>query len=108
MSRQTFPLDLWLLGLETARLAVEAQAVIAMRMAGMMGLWAVRPAEFPRMLAEKQRAAAAAGGAAGRAALAGKRPAAVLRAGLKPIGRRVTANSRRLARLGPALGKPRR
>ena len=41
-----------------------------------------------------------------RAALAGESPADVMRAGLKPIGRKTAANAKRLGKLGPAMPKP--
>ncbi|WP_441869269.1 hypothetical protein [Phaeovulum sp. W22_SRMD_FR3] len=97
------PFDAWKLGFEMTRMGVEAQAVIAMRMAGMMGLWATNPAENNRMVREKQVAAAASMMAVGRAAMAGESATNVMRAGLKPIGRKTASNARRLARLGPQL-----
>ena len=89
------------LGLDMLRLGLEAQAVIAMRTAGMMGLWATRPQELSRMVREKPEAAAAAWIAATRAAMGGAGPEAVFRAALAPVKRRTGSNARRLARLGP-------
>lgn len=96
----------WYLGVEMMQMAAEAQAVIAMRTAGMMGLWATKPSEMDRMVAEKTAAITDAMQAAQRAALAGESPADVMRAGLKPIGRKTAANAKRLGKLGPAMPKP--
>jgi hypothetical protein len=96
----------WYLGIEMMQMAAEAQAVIAMRTAGMMGLWATNPAEMDRMVAEKTAAAAASMKAVQRATMAGKSPTDVMRAGLKPIGRKTAANAKRLGNLGPSLPKP--
>ncbi len=91
----------FLLGMDMWRIGMEAQAVIALRTAGMMGLWATRPAEMTRMVHEKPTAALDAWFAAGRAFMGGAAPQAVMRAGLKPIGKKTGANMRRLGRLGP-------
>lgn len=104
MIKRFNPFTPWTLGMQIAKIGIEAQAVIALRMAGMMGLWDTHPSEVHRMVAEKQRAAVASVGAASRAVMAGKSPEAVLSAGLKPIGRRTASNARRLARLGPKTG----
>ncbi|WP_376871112.1 antifreeze protein [Albirhodobacter sp. R86504] len=96
----------WYLGVEMVQMAAEAQAVIAMRTAGMMGFWATKPSEMDRMVAEKTTAAMDSMQAAQRAALAGKSPADVMRAGLKPIGRKTAANAKRLGNLGPSVPKP--
>jgi hypothetical protein len=96
----------WYLGVELVQMATEAQAVIAMRTAGMMGFWATNPSEMDRMVAEKTTAAAASMKAVQRAAMAGESPADVMRAGLAPIGRKTAANAKRLGNLGPALPKP--
>lgn len=96
----------WYLGVEMMQMAAEAQAVIAMRTAGMMGFWATKPAEMDRMVAEKTSAVADSMMAAQRAAFAGQSPADVMRAGLKPIGQKTAANAKRLGNLGPSLPKP--
>lgn len=95
------PISSYFLGLEMLKLGLEAQAVIAMRTAGMMGLWATRPQEMTRMWREKPEAATAAWFAAMRSALAGATPEAVTRAAIAPVSKRTGANVRRLARLGP-------
>jgi hypothetical protein len=78
--------------IEAGLMAAEAQAVIAMRLAGMAGLWPVAPQEGLIMLAEK----VAAGQDATMAALgAGLRGASAL-AAMAPYRRRTQANARRL------------
>jgi hypothetical protein len=103
---QAGPFDWWLLGWQTSIMLAEAQAVIAMRMMGLAGLWAVHPTESFRMVAEKPAAYARAAEAAGRAALAGKAPHEIAGAALRPVRRKTRANSRRLVRTGPR--RPRR
>ncbi|WP_415182020.1 antifreeze protein [Phaeovulum sp.] len=90
--------------MDIAKIGMEAQSVVTYRLAGLMGLWDTPPSEVNRMFAEKQRAMVWSVGAAQRAVFAGKSPEAVMRAGLKPIGKRTAANARRLARLGPKNG----
>ncbi|MDP3340244.1 antifreeze protein [Frigidibacter sp.] len=90
-------------GMDFWRIAVEAQAVIAFRMAGMMGLWATKPQEMTRMIEEKPTAMLDAWCAASSAFMAGAAPAGVMRAGMKPIGVKTAANARRLGKLGPRL-----
>jgi len=84
--------------MDFARMAIESQMVIGIRMAGMMGLMAQSPGEPFRMVAEKQAAASesffAMASAAGRGASAER----VMAAALRPYGKRTRANSRRLGR----------
>jgi len=89
-------LDFW-------RIAIEAQTVIAFRMAGMMGLWATKPQEMTRMIEEKPMVMLDAFLSASSAFMAGAAPAGVMRAGMKPIGVKTAANARRLGKLGPRL-----
>lgn len=107
---QAGPFDWWLLGWQTSVMLAEAQAVIAMRMMGLAGFWAVHPSESLRMIAEKPAAYARAAEAAGRAAFAGKAPHEIAGAALRPVRRKTRANSRRLVRKGPGPGprRPRR
>ncbi|TJZ91643.1 antibiotic ABC transporter [Paracoccus gahaiensis] len=79
-----------------SRMAIEAQMVIGMRMAGMMGLVAQAPGEPFRMIAEKQAAASEAIYAMASAGMRGHSTERMLSAGLRPYGRRTRANSRRL------------
>ena len=88
----------WRLGASVARMTMEAQAVIAMRMMGMAGFWPMKPAELRRMVHEKPEAFARAGFAAGAAAMRGAAPHAVMEAGLKPISARASRNAKRLAK----------
>lgn len=97
------PFASYFIGLELMRIGVESQAVITMRMLGMMGLWATRPQEMTRMVREKPEAAFAAWQAASFALMRGAGVEAVTRAALRPVGRRTGANMRRLARLGPGI-----
>lgn len=83
---------------EMARIGWESQMVIAMRMAGLVGLWPTGQGESHRMVAEKQSAAQASMRAAIRAAAKGATPDQVMSAALKPIGRRTHSNARRLSR----------
>jgi hypothetical protein len=92
------------LSVATNLMLVEAQMVIGMRVMGMMGLWRVLPSETARMSSEKVAAMGQAAAASSRAMLAGKPPALVAQAALKPIRRHTAANVKRLARRGP--GKP--
>lgn len=91
----------WRIAVELARIGLESQTVIALRMAGLMGLWPTDTAELGRMVAEKPRVAAQALGAASRAAQGGAAPDAVVSAALRPIQRRTAANLRRLRKLDP-------
>lgn len=90
-----------LLGFQAARIGLEAQAVIALRLAGMAGLWNTPKGENSRMVQEKAEAAIEAGQAVTLAALAGKGPAQVLQAGMDEIGKHTAGNMKRLARRGP-------
>ncbi len=101
------PLEVMSLSWRMAVMLTEAQAVMALRMAGFWGLWQLGPGEATRMVAEKMAAAGQSGAAAARAAAKGGSPAAVAGAALAPVSRRTRANAARLARLGPAL-PPRR
>ena len=95
------PLAQWRLSFELAQIGLAAQTVVALRMAGMMGLWQTHPSEVSRMFAEKPRVAAQSIAAATRAAMSGKDADKVMRAGLTPIRRRTSSNARRLTKLGP-------
>lgn len=92
------PLGLWLAGIGTAQMLVEAQTTVALRLLGMAGLWPVSRSEGVRMLREKPGAFVEAAGAATLAAMTGKRPDQVMAAALKPIRKKTRANSRRLSK----------
>ena len=98
MGRQTNLFDMMELGWSWSRLMVETQTVMTLRLMGMAGLWPVKPGENDRMVFEKAPAFARAQVAMTRAALGGARPDQIMAAGLKPLGRRTGANSRRLLR----------
>ena len=93
----------FLLPFDLMRITLESQAVIAMRMAGMAGLWRTGPAETARMLREKPEALADAWISAWMAGAGGARPDEVMQAALRPIGRRTRSNAKRLMRAGPGL-----
>jgi hypothetical protein len=80
------PFDFW-------RFAIDAQSVMWRRS---LALLAASPAQqgeaLARMVAEKQRAAAAGAGAAMRMALRGGKPQSVLAASLGPARKRVRRN----------------
>jgi hypothetical protein len=90
-------------GMALSLMMVEAQQVIALRLMGMAGVWAVAPGENSRMVSEKLPALAEAGQAAMLAAMTGGRPDQVAAAWVKPVGRRTRANARRLYLRGPSL-----
>ena len=94
-------MTLWQLQMRTARMMIEAQNVMTLRMMGMAGLLPADPGETARMVTEKQAAFAKSGMAAMGAIMAGRSPAEVYGRALTPIGRATRSNSRR-------LGKPKR
>ena len=85
--------SLWI---DVVQLALEAQTVIALRTAGMMGVVVQDPGEPFLMLAEKQAALAESLYAVGQAAAQGASTDQVIAAGLRPFGKRIRANSCRL------------
>lgn len=85
------------IALETARIGLDAQLVVGLRVAGMMGLWQMDADEMGRMVSEKPAAAREAMQAAFDAAQRGEVPHRVLSASLAPIGERAAHNVRRLA-----------
>ncbi|HWL56101.1 MAG TPA: antibiotic ABC transporter [Paracoccus sp. (in: a-proteobacteria)] len=91
----------WLLWQQMARMAWEAQMVIAMRTAGMMGLMRQDAAEPTRMVVEKADAASEAMLAALQAAGRGERADRVMQAALRPYRRRTKANVKRLSSKKP-------
>ena len=85
--------SLWI---DVVQLALEAQTVIALRTAGMMGVVVQDPGEPFLMLAEKQAALAESLYAVVQAAGEGASTDQVMAAGLRPFGKRIRANSCRL------------
>lgn len=91
------------LAMQAAQIGMEAQAVIALRMAGFAGLWQLPPEEATRMVVEKAEAAVDAFSAVTQAAFEGAAPETVLAAGMSEIGRRTAGNLERLSRLAPMM-----
>jgi hypothetical protein len=94
--------DMLMLGARAWGLWVETAMVMNMRMLGMAGLWAVRPDENLRMMAEKPPAFSDAAIAGASALWAGKRPDQIAVAAMAPLTRKARANRRRLSRAGLA------
>lgn len=92
--KTTNPVELWL---QMTQIMIESQVVIAIRVAGMMGLWPQAPSETTRMVTEKQDAMQLSVRAALRAASRGATADAVLSEALRPIGRRTRSNAKRLS-----------
>ena len=96
------PFQAMRIGLDAARIGLEAQSVIAMRLAGLAGLWNVPSNESFRMVQEKPLAAIEAGQAAFDALLKGHSPDRVVSASMAQIGQRTQANMARLSKRGPS------
>ncbi|MFN3211081.1 MAG: hypothetical protein ACE369_19200 [Roseovarius sp.] len=73
MPRVLTPADLWSNAFQAAMIVAEANAVIAMRLWGMAGFWAVTPSENSRMISEKSFALTRAVTDAGTAVMRGRR-----------------------------------
>ncbi len=86
------------LWVQVTHIAIESQMVIALRMAGMMGLLPQHNDESQRMVMEKLDAAHEAGNAVFRAVSSGASAEQVMSAALRPYGRRTKANAKRLSR----------
>lgn len=98
MARKTVnPVAIWQAYAGLGMLALEAQAVIGMRVLGMNGAWPVGKSENKKMLAEKPPAFAKAATAAARKAVAGGSPDQILTAAVKPLTKTARANRKRLA-----------
>lgn len=97
------PFDIFFAGAQIAQIAMESQAIIAMRMMGMMGFWATKPQEISRMVAEKPETFLRGWESGMKAAMRGAPPARVFQAAMAPIGAKTGANHKRLTRLGPRL-----
>ncbi|SFA98495.1 hypothetical protein SAMN05421688_2107 [Poseidonocella pacifica] len=95
------PLAMWSAGLQVGFLLAESQAVIAMRLWGMAGLWSVSPGENNRMVDEKLRAAQNAGAATFKAIASGQSPDRIASAAIRPFRKATRANHRRLTKRGP-------
>lgn len=94
-----FAMSYWVTGMRTVQMLSEAQLIVSIRMAGMMGLAPLPEGETTRIVAEKTRAFTQAGIAAGKAVALGRSPVAIARAALAPVARQTRANARRLTKL---------
>lgn len=92
------PTAIWKSGFDAWRMMAEAQAVIALRMMGMAGLWTLAEGETTRMITEKQQALARSAVAYTTAAMRGHSPERVFAAALQPYARATSGNVRRLGR----------
>ena len=90
--------DLLQMGWRNTVMLAEAQAVITMRLCGMMGFWPVSGGENNRMVTEKLTALQESQAAALRAMLRGGSLAQVSEAAMRPVRRRTRANAKRLSR----------
>ena len=86
--------NLWSMAL----IAAESQAVMAMRLMGMVGAYPVGPTEKQRMVDEKLTAMTEAQVAMWHTLMSFAPPHAVMAAGLKPIRQKTRANARRLSK----------
>ena len=84
--------------LDAARLGLEAQRVIVLRLGRIAGGGTAAQAECRHMVSEKVAAAAAAQSAAAAALARGKSIEAAAKLALQPVERAVRANHRRLSR----------
>jgi hypothetical protein len=91
-------MGIWKTGLDAWRMLAEAQTVVALRMMGMAGLWTLSEGETTRMITEKQQAFAQSAFDGTMAAMRGQSPERVLAAVVRPLGRKTSANARRLGR----------
>jgi len=99
MKRFSTPFHLARPMLESARMLVEAQQVIALHLAGIAGIWPISRAETKRMVDEKTAAKTESAQAVLTASPAGKSPGDVAMAAIRPLRRRTRANARRLTRM---------
>ena len=95
--------DLTATSYQMTAMALEAQAVVWMRLWGMVGAWNVSPSENRQMVAEKLVAGLKAQQAATLAVASGKSPVQPAAAALKPIRRKTSSNLSRLSKRGPKL-----
>lgn len=92
------PLAIWKSGFDAWTMLAEAQTVVALRMMGMAGFWTLADGETARMVTEKQQAFAQSAFDGAAAAMRGQAPEHVLDAFVRPLGRKTSANARRLGR----------
>jgi hypothetical protein len=95
------PVRTWANTCEVWFVMAEAQAVIAMRLMGMAGVWSVAPSESSRMVSEKVHAVTK-GITDGMLALShGAHPDQIAAVAIKPIRQKTHANAKRLGKRGP-------
>jgi len=82
--------------MQAARIMVESQQVIALRVSGMAGMWTMNEGETARMVNEKLSAGMQAGSAAFMAGMSGASMTDIAMAAMKPVGKRTRANAKRL------------
>ena len=104
MARRTRPADPITNAMQIGMMLMEAQAVMSMRMMGMMGLWSVTPQENTRMVTEKMEAMVKSATDAGRVTMRGGSPDEIAAAAIAPVRKATRANSRRLGKSGMKLG----
>lgn len=92
------PTDLFAINFRLANMMWEAGTVMNLRLLAMAGALPARRGENKRMVDEKSRAIGQSYVAATSAMMAGKPPAAVIDAAMKPISRRVSSNHKRLTK----------
>jgi hypothetical protein len=90
------PMAIWKSGFDAWRMLAEAQTVIAFRMMGMAGFWRLSEGETTRMITEKQQAFAQSALDGAAAAMRGQSPDLILAAAVRPLGRKTSANAKRL------------
>lgn len=103
MFHQKTSADIFKTSYQLMAMAVEAQAVIWMRLWGMAGAWNVTPSENHRMVSEKVAAAMQAQTAVAMAMMSGKPTAKVAAAAIRPYRRKTSSNVSRLSKRGPHL-----
>ena len=91
------PVEVWQAYAGLGMLALEAQAVVNMRLLGMSGLWPVGRNENKKMVSEKPPAFTKAALAAAKKAASGGRPDQILAVAVKPLTQSARANRKRLA-----------
>lgn len=97
---RTAPFDMARAGFEMAKLGVEANAVVWMRVMGMGGAWNTPFDESYRMWREKPAAFTEAVGRGMEAAMRGQAPDRVMSAAIAPLSRDATENRARLTGRG--------
>ena len=100
MARKKNSSALWRNAMQIGMVMSEAQAVIAMRMMGMAGLWSVTPSENDRMVSEKVQALTRAMTDSARVAQRGGSTDQITAAAIKPIRNKTRANAKRLGKRG--------